>query len=369
MTATSFKAWILPAFGAALRFEEFATPVLHSAGVLVRIESAMVLSYMNKVLDGSLGYAMPPLPFVPGTNAIGRVEAVGSEVSHVGVGDPVFLSPHFVANEPVETPSQILIGLTATGTSRFDGVADGSRSLQQVWRNGVFGELAHWPAACVTPLRGLDQLPPEYRIALAKCAVPYGGLLRGGVEPGHIVAVNGATGYFGSAGVMVALAMGAGRVVAVGRNRAALEQLAEALGPRVVPAGVGGDMAADLATIRTAAGGGVDVALDLLGRASSTSSTLATLRSLKRGGRLVLMGSATVPLELGFGEMLSNDWEVVGNFMYPKTAPTKLAALAAAGLLDLTAVRLKRFALSKLPEAIAAAATMRDLDLTAVEPD
>ena len=47
----------------------------------------MVLSYMGKVLDGRLGYATPRRPFVPGTNAIGIVEATGREVSHVRAGD------------------------------------------------------------------------------------------------------------------------------------------------------------------------------------------------------------------------------------------------------------------------------------------
>ena len=27
------------------------------------------------------------------------------------------------------------------------------------WRDGVFAEIAHWPAACVTPLNGLDDKP------------------------------------------------------------------------------------------------------------------------------------------------------------------------------------------------------------------
>src|SRR6185312_6238322 len=122
------------------------------------------------------------------------------------------------------------------------------------------------------------------------------------------------------------------------------------------------------AALQAAAGGPVDVGLDLLGHAASTATTLATLRSLRRGGRLVIMGSASAPLELTFGEMLSNDWEVVGNFMYSKTAPASLTALVASGLLDLTPVRLKRFPLSRLPDAITAAAAMRDLDLTTVEP-
>lgn len=80
------------------------------------------------------------------------------------------------------------------------------------------------------------------------------------------------------------------------------------------------------------------------------------------------MGSASAPLELTFGDMLSNDWEVAGNFMYPKTAPASLAGLVASGLLDLAPVRLRRVSFSRLLEAITAATSMRDLDLTAVEP-
>jgi alcohol dehydrogenase len=367
--APSFMAWTLPAFGEALRYEARPVPALHSTGVLVRMGSAAVLSYMAKVLDGSLGYATPPFPFVPGTNAVGRIEAVGADVTHVAVGDLVFLSPHLLADAPIEEPAQILIGLTATGASRSDGAADASRKLQHLWRDGVFAELAHWPAACVTPLRGLEALGAGKLIALAKLVVPYGGLLRAGVTAGQTVVVNGATGFFGSAGIMCALAMGARKVVAAGRDARALERVAETLGPRVAIVAVSGDIAKDLRAIQQAAEGKADVGLDLLGRASSTSSTLATLRSLKRGGRLVLMGSASVPLELSFGEMLANDWEVVGNFMYPRTAPAKLAALVAGGLLDLSPVQISRFPLSRLPEAIKAATDMRGLDLTAVEPD
>lgn len=132
----------------------------------------MVLSYLAKVLDGSLGYATPPFPFIPGTNAIGRVASVGSEVFHVIPGDRVFLSPHLIADEPVAEPSRILIGLTAMGTARFDGAADGPRRLQQIWRDGVFAEIAHWPGSCVTPLSGLDAMGSDRLIALAKLVVP-----------------------------------------------------------------------------------------------------------------------------------------------------------------------------------------------------
>ena len=198
--------------------------------------------------------------------------------------------------------------------------------------------------------------------------MPFGGLQRSGLRGGDTIIINGATGYFGSGAVMLAVAMGAGRVVAVGRKQTALEVLREVLGPRVIPAVVTGDAAKDVAIIRHAAAGGADVALDLLGNAISTSTTLSTLRALKRGGRLVLMGSAEVPLELSFREMLANDWEVVGQFMYERTAPRQLAALAAEGLLDLRKIVVTTFELADFKRAVDAAALMQGLDLTAVVP-
>lgn len=83
---------------------------------------------------------------------------------------------------------------------------------------------------------------------------------------------------------------------------------------------------------------------------------------------MVLMGSAEVPLELSFREMLANDWEVVGQFMYDRTAPGQLAALAAEGVLDLRKINVATFALADFRRAVDAAAMMQSLDLTAVVP-
>jgi alcohol dehydrogenase len=355
------RAWRLHAHN-DLRFDEVETPRPAPDGVVVKIEAGMVLSYTGKVLSGSVPYSLPPMPFVPGTNAIGRVVAAGDNVTHVQGGDRVFLSPHLRGDVPDREPPQILIGLTATA------ITPAALALQERWRDGVFAEIAHWPAACVTPLMGLDDKPSTELIALAKLIVPFGGLQRSGLRGGQTIIINGATGYFGSGAVMLAVAMGAARVVAVGRKQAALESLRDTFGPRVIPALVSGDAAKDLPIIRHAAAGGADVALDLLGAAKTTSTTLSSLRALKRGGRLVLMGSAEVPLELSFREMLANDWEVVGQFMYDRTAPGQLATLAAEGLLDLKKIVVTTFALADFKRAVEAAALMQGLDLTAVVP-
>jgi hypothetical protein len=199
--AFTHKAWRLHAHN-DLRFDDVETPAPASDGVVVRIEAGMVLSYTGRVLSGSVPYSLPPMPFVPGTNAIARVVAAGGNVTHVRSGDRVFLSPHLRGDVPDPEPPQILIGLTATVTT------PAALALQARWRDGVFAEIAHWPAACVTPLTGLDDKPAAELIGLAKLIVPFGGLQRSGLRGGDTIIINGATGYFGSGAVMLAVAMG-----------------------------------------------------------------------------------------------------------------------------------------------------------------
>ncbi len=353
--------------GGGLELQDLPNPEPGPGGVLIRMQAAPVLSYLRQVLDGSLGYDTPPRPFTPGTSGVGVIEAVGDGVHHLRPGLRVVLDPRAIANERVTEPAQILIGLTGMRTGRtLPNAPDlAVKALQQAWPDGTYAELARMPAAVVTPLpAALDTVPAELLAGIGKFAVPYGGLLRGGLLGGETVVVNGATGSFGSAGALLALALGAGRVVAAGRDRAALEALVAAAGPRLVPVPLTGDITQDVAALRRAAGGAADLGLDLVGRADSADATLATLHSLRRGGRLVMMGSAQVPLPLSFGEMLGNDWQVLGCFMYPADVPARLAGLIAGGQLDLGQVRLQRFPFDALPAAIGAAARMRGLDLT-----
>ena len=86
------------------------------------------------------------------------------------------------------------------------------------------------PAETITPIEGLDKYSLPQLTAITRCIVPFGGLLRGRLKGGETVIVNGASGAYGSAAVLLALAMGAARVVAVGRKRETLDELAKAGG-------------------------------------------------------------------------------------------------------------------------------------------
>lgn len=95
--------------------------------------------------------------------------------------------------------------------------------------------------------------------------------------------ISGATGAYGTCAVFVSLAMGAGRVVAVGRSAQAIEAVAFAGGQPVVPVAVTGEIQSDVEKIRAAAHGGAQVAFDMIGAARDPNMTLAAVQ-LQAGG-------------------------------------------------------------------------------------
>ena len=72
-----------------LKLEEVATPKPSAGEVLVRIHAAGVNPYDTYMRAGT--YALkPPLPYTPGSDAAGVVEAVGDGVKKVKRGDRVY---------------------------------------------------------------------------------------------------------------------------------------------------------------------------------------------------------------------------------------------------------------------------------------
>jgi alcohol dehydrogenase len=355
------KAWMLDQPGQPLALREVAQPQPRRGAVLVRMEAVPLLSYTRSYLEGKLPYAYPPGPFSPGTNGVGRVETVGEGVVAFRVGQRVAVNPYWVADETVREPAQALLGLTA--------ISADSGALLAEFPHGTWRELAEFPAATLIALDGLDSKDSARLAVLAKLVVPFGGLRRGRLAAGETVVVNGASGYFGSAAVLAALAMGASQVVALGRRAEPLQALVGLGRGRVVPVLLSGEVAQDVAAIRAASGGGADLAFDMVGQATDPHATLAALRSLRRGGRLVLMGSMQVDLPIPYQEMLLNNWELIGHFMYTRADYLALVALVASGQISLDAVELKSYSFAGLEEAIDAAGEMAGLQCTVVDSD
>jgi alcohol dehydrogenase len=354
------KAWRLERLGGELRFVDVRVPEPRPGSVLVRIEASSLMSYLKPYVEGKLPFYNPPRgPFTIGTNGVGVVEAVGRDVWHLRPGQRVVLSSHFVAQENVEDPAQILIGLTASA---------GAEPVLADWPDGTLAEYALMPVEAATPVEGLDHIDAAQLAAVSRCIIPFGGLLRGRLAAGETLVVNGATGAYGTAAVLLGVAMAAGRVIAAGRNSAALEAVARAGGSRVSTVTLTGDVQADTGALRAASGGGAHIAFDMVGQARDPNSTLAALHSLRRGGRLVLMGSMTTDLPIPYTTLMMNSWEILGQFMYPASAYRRLLDLLRSGLLDINPIRPSVYPLAALPEAMEAAAEAGNLEYIVMQP-
>ena len=76
----------------------------------------------------------------------------------------------------------------------------------------------------------------------------------------------------------------------------------------------------------------------------------------------------TTELPIPYSTVMSNDLEILGQFMYPATAYRRLLELVRGGLLDITAIRPLVYPLSNLTEAMDAAATARSLECVVMQP-
>lgn len=354
------KAWQLAGLGGPLHFTELPTPQPVPGSVVVRMQASVVMSYMQDYVDGKLPiYRAPKGPFIPGGNGVGVIHAVGGNVWHLKPGQRVLISSHFVAGENVRNPAQMLLGITGQG--------DIAAEMQRDWPNGTLAEYAVVPASVVTPADRLDAYDASQLAVTMRYLVPYGGMLRGGLAAGETLVVSGATGAYGSAAVLVALAMGAGHVVALGRDADRLAHLATVAGRRVTTLKTSGDAAEDSARIRKLTHGGADMAFDMVGGAKDPNMTLAALHSLVDNGRLVLMGSMAVPLPLPYLEVMLHGWKILGSFMYPRGANRSLLDLVRGGLLDPAAIASKVFPLSHLTEAMTAASAASGLQCVVID--
>lgn len=208
----------------ALVWRELPTPEPVADEIRVAIHAASINFPDLLTVEGKY-QVRPPLPFVPGSEFSGRVEAVGSGVTHLRVGDAV----------------------AAIGSS------------------GGFGTHACIKAAQAIPL------PPGFKLEEAAAfAFTYGTshhalLDRGQLQPGETVLVLGAAGGVGTAAVQIAKAAGA-RVIAAASTdekcaacraigadetvnysrdnvRDALKALTNGKGPDIVYDPIGGDLA------------------------------------------------------------------------------------------------------------------------------
>ncbi|MFH0286502.1 alcohol dehydrogenase catalytic domain-containing protein [Vibrio owensii] len=331
-------------------------PKAKSNGVVVKLEATPLLSYSRNYLEGNLPYMYPPMPFTPGTNAVGVVHEVGEGVLGLEVGQRVIVDCNWEKDEAVAEPERILIGLT--------GISTGSAAMLEEYPHGTWREYGDFPASVVFPIEGTDHIDSTTLSSIAKLVVPFGGLRRMDLKAGDTVIVNGASGYFGSAAVLSALAMGA-NVILTGRSQDKLDRVVADLNVsanRVRVVAQSGDFDSDVAALRSAFSAPASKALCMVGASTDSHSTLVSLNALQRGGQLVVMGSTSAGLTLDYNQILLNNWEVKGNFMYSKEDYLALISMVKSGLIDLTKIPVKAFSLEYIEQGIDAAGKLQGLN-------
>lgn len=285
---------------AGFELKTIPTPHLEAGSAIIGIEAAGILPYHLKVIR----HYPIPVPLVGGFSAIGRIAAAGPDAVSLKPGQLVYVDCVVHARDD---PDAFFLSAV------IEGFSDESKKLMHdVWRNGSFAEYMKAPLENCIPLnenqlcKELGYTIPELTY-MAFLLVPYGGLANIQILPGETIVVCPATGGYGGAAVQVAVAMGA-RVIAMGRNEEKLAALKAHVknvssNATIETVAISGDENQDLAALR--AFGTIDAALDLTpSSAASSPHTKSAIRSLRRGGRISLMGSTQ---NIGVGEILTNN--------------------------------------------------------------
>lgn len=358
------KAAILKEFGSPLAVETLPDPILGTGEVIVDVVTTGVLPYTKEVFSGERKYLLN-LPVAPGLGGIGRVRAVGPDATRLEVGDWVLCDPTVRSRDNALTPDITLQGWSARGK--------GGLHLQKYFHNGSFAEQMLVPTENAIPIGSIDPVDAGRWCALNLLLVPYGGLLAANLQAGETILISGATGNYGSAGVAVALAMGAGCVIAPGRNEQTLADLAHRFGDRLRAVKLTGDEETDIEQMKQAAPGAIDCVLDILPPSAGTKPVRAAAMTVRESGRVVLMGGVGMlggdDLGLPYPWIMRNNITLRGQWMYPPEANTRLIGLVRSGLLDLSHFEVMDFDLDNANEAVAhAAANGIPFKLTVIRP-
>lgn len=344
------KAAVLREIGRALTIEDVAIGKPGPREVLIRTAATGVCHSDLHFLEGSYPTA---LPTVLGHESAGVVEAVGSAVSRLKVGDHVVtclsafcghcdhcLTGHLslCISPELQRPDDAEPRLGAPGAP-----------MAQFLNLSAFAEqmLVH-ENACVAirPDMPLD------RAALIGCAVVtgFGAVTRtAGVRPGESVAVIGCGGI-GLSAINAAAIAGAGRIIAIDRSPAK-EPLARSFGATDFVDASGVDAAK---AVRELMRGGVHHAIEAVGLAATAEQAFAMLA---RGGVATIVGMIPVGQKVSIpGSQFLAERSIRGSMMgsnvFPVDVP-RLVEFYLAGKLHLDALVSRRISLEQVNEAFA----------------
>jgi zinc-binding alcohol dehydrogenase/oxidoreductase len=273
-------AWILDDSPGTYRWGVIELPPLAADEVRVRV----VTSALNHLdLWITRGLPRPKLPHVPGCDAAGVIESIGSAVTHLAVGDEVVVNPGISPVEDIVAfgnNSPLGPGFTIVGEHVWGGhatfVQAPARNIVRRPANRTWAECAAYPIAYLTAYRMLQ---------------------RARLTAGETVLVVGIGSGVACAALTLAKHMGAD-VIVTSRSEA----------KRTAALGLGASAAYDSADRSWPVQ--ADVIVESVGPATWQQST----RSLKPGGRMVVCGSTSGPnVEISMPRLFFKQWEIIGS--------------------------------------------------------
>jgi NADPH:quinone reductase-like Zn-dependent oxidoreductase len=258
-----------------LQIADLPEPGLPGAG-MVRIRvGAVALNRLDIwVREGWPGLKLA-MPHVTSSDAAGTVEAIGEGVTNVAPGDRVGINPTLI------DPALLL----AAGSER------------ELLDSPIMGE--HVPGAAAeiinVPARNLIRLPDDITFAQSAAAglvyitAWHSLIVRGGLQAGEQVLVIGAGGGVNTASIQIAKLAGC-TVIVVGSSPQKCEQALSLGADHAIDRSA--DDAWAKAVYRLTGKRGVDVVVDNVGQATIGDS----LRAVRRGGRVLIVGNTSGPL-------------------------------------------------------------------------
>jgi NADPH:quinone reductase-like Zn-dependent oxidoreductase len=253
--------------------------------------------------QGSWGSASVTFPRIQGADVAGVIAAVGADVAESRVGERVILDPWILASGD---------WLDASRSRYFGSECDGGYADYSCIRSE-------------NAIR-IDTAQSDAQLATYPCAYTTAENLtaKTGLQPGETVVIAGASGGVGSAAVQLCRLRGA-RVIAIASPVKA--ELLEQLGAEQVIDSNESDLEA---AIREAAGGAIDVALDVVGGAMF----MPLVNALRQGGRYSSSGSIAGPLvEFDLRQLVYKDLQLSGATIVPPGTMRRLVNLIEQDLL------------------------------------
>jgi len=273
---------------------EMPTPKIGDDDVLVRVRACGICGSDIHGYDGSTGRRIPPL--VMGHEAAGVIERVGQHVRGLAVGDRVSFDST-VSCGTCDFCRRGQINLCDNRTVL--GVSCGDYR-----RHGAFAEYVAVPGRIVYKLP--DGVSFEQAALLESVSIAVHAVNRHAPKPGDVVVVMGA-GMIGILLIQVLKAKGTTAVIAVDIDPQKLA-LARRIG--ATDALNATDIDVPAAVRQLTGGRGADVSFEVVGH---SATVVSAIRSLRKGGTVVLVGNLSPNVELPLQDVVSREISVLGS--------------------------------------------------------